>query len=396
MTGATTAAGAGRAASLRTDEELMAEAERRTGLRDWGEHDGFRVGLRVLLATLDDLDLAPKQRQPLVETWLARLGDRLRLIDHANHNPAIAQEPIAGPVVVIGLPRSGTTVLVDLLALDPAARAPLQWETALPWPPPSRQGWASDPRVSEAGDRAAAHARANPELAALHSSGPTLPDECNAILGIEFWSPNFWASRPLPRYERWLARSRIDRPYWTHHRVLQHLQHHGPIGRWTLKSPFHQFDLPALLAQYPDAMLIQTHRDPVAITASNASLICAVRRLPPGHPDRAEVGRSNLALWGEGLRRGMAAREDPTLDARVFDLSNRDLNADPVGSLRSVYDYFGLPFTDEFAARIRSWAQHPTQPPSGRTVSLSDVGLDRAMVEEAYAAYRSRFGRYFD
>lgn len=378
------------------ERPLMELAERSTGLSDWGEHQGFRIGLRVLLQSLDDLELPEQVRQTLLTMWQGNLEKRLRLLDHRKKNPAIAAEHIGNPLAVIGLPRTGTTVLVDILALDPNARAPLSWETTLPWPPPTREGWSVDPRIEVAREAMHQMELANPEMAAQHTSGPLLPQECHAFLTMEFWSPNFWAQMSLPRYERWLTHSHPDQPYKFHRMMLQHMQHHGPTGRWVLKSPGHQFDIPALLQEYPGAMLVHTHRDPVKITASNCSLVAAVRRIPRHDPARHAVGRSNVDLWSQAIERGMAARLDPAVDARTYDMSNSELNADPIGAVRRLYKHFDLPFTDEYESRLQHWVDNPTQPPAGKKYSLEEHGLTEDDVKNAYANYRSRFADYLD
>jgi hypothetical protein len=376
-------------------ESLMAEAERRTGLSDWGDHLSFRSGLGVLLASVAESELPGETRAELVQWWTSYLEQRLRLIEHRRRNPAVAEERIERPLIVIGLPRTGTTALVDLLALDPASRSPLQWEAdKLPWPPPTREGWATDPRIDEAKRRDEQFARENPLMAAQHTMSPMLPTECNAILMIDFWSPSYAARYTLPRHDQWLAHSRIERPYRTHRRILQHLQHHGPLGRWTLKSPFHQFDLVGLLDEYPDAMLVHTHRDPVSTLPSQASLIAARRKWPAGDPRRRELGPLQLDLWGTGIRRGTAARCDPAVDSHVYDLSNRTLAGDPLGAVRDLYEHFELPFTEEYATRIKDWIERPTQPSPRGGYSLEEHGLDVASIEEAFTEYRTRFAHY--
>jgi hypothetical protein len=366
------------------------------GLSDFGDHDDFRIGLRVVLNALDQADVAPDRRAAMHAGWIANLETRLRLVQLRHEHPEIADQSIEGPLAVIGLPRTGTTALVDLLAQDPAARAPLQWETGNLFPPSSRADWANDPRIEQLQSIFDSMGSSNPIVAlGLHTYGATLPDECNTFLALDFWSPNMVAAAPLPAYNAWLRFATLPHPYRTHRWVLQHLQAHGPSGRWTLKSPFHVFDVPGLLAEYPDAMLVQTHRDPAALMASMAGLYSTIRGEGPGDPRREETGRELLELWGTGLQRCLAARQDPAVDGRVLDVSHRAMIDDPIGTLRSVYDHFALSFDSEAERRARAWAAQPSQHLSTVRFDLADFGLDEDAVDAGFGSYRQRFAELF-
>ena len=381
---------------MSTEAAILARAAEATGLGDFGASDEFRIGLRVLIAAAAEAPITDAQRQALEGAWLINLQKRLRLVDLRARRPGIAEEVIEGPLALIGLPRTGTTALVDLLAQDPAARAPLQWETANLFPPADKRAWARDPRIAAMDAQLQASAPTNPIVAlGLHAFGATLPDECNSFLAMDFWSPNLAVTAPLPRYVEWLRLSRPARPYLAHRWVLQHLQAHGPAGRWTLKSPFHCFALGALVAEYPGAMLVQTHRDPVEQIASNIGLICTIRGYGPGHPGRAVTGREQLEQWGTGIQRCLADRADPALDARVMDISHRSMLDDPMGTLRSVYDRFALPFGAEAERRARAWLDNPAQHRSSVRFTLGEFGLSEADVEAAFGPYRQRFSAYF-
>ncbi|SRR6266545_1339522 len=248
-----------------TAETLMRDAERSTGLSDWGGNATFVSGLRVLLASLAESSLPLEARQRQIERCRDHLEVRLRLIDHRTRHPETAARDVDGPLVVMGLPRTGTTALIDLLVQVPAARAILQWETNALFPPPRREQWATDPRIASTQRHLDRVALAFPELVEMHAFGAELPQECNAVLELEFWSPNVSGGGGLDRYADWLAHNVPENPFPIHRWVLQHLQAHGPSGRWTLKSPFHMFDLPAFLAVYRSAVFVQTHRDPAAV-----------------------------------------------------------------------------------------------------------------------------------
>lgn len=381
--------------STLSEDALLESIVAQTGLSDFGG-EAFRVGLRVAIAAAAEADLTDQKRQALQAVWRGHLEKRLRLVELRKRRPEITREVIQAPLAVIGLPRTGTTALVDLLAQDPAARTAMQWETANLFPPPRKEDWANDPRIAETQARMDAEAQSNPMVKlGLHTPGARLPDECNSFMSMDFWTPNIGAPALLPRYAEWLKLSRPDRPYATHRWVLQHLQAHGPAGRWVLKSPFHCFGLAELLAEYPDAMFVQTHRDPVDLLASNAGLLSTIRGFGPGDPGRLGTGREQVQLWGTGLQRCLSARMDPALDARVLDISHREVVDAPMETLKRVYAHFDLAFTAEAEQGVRTWLQSPAQHKSSVRFTLEDFGLTAADVETAFGPYRERFSSYF-
>ncbi|MCC6382703.1 MAG: sulfotransferase [Dehalococcoidia bacterium] len=378
-------------------DDFLQSARAATGLNDFGESEDFLVGLRIICADLGDApNVEGAARERLLGAIDAALATRLRLVEERKAVPAVCEEAIEGPLVLIGLPRTGTTALVDLLAQDPAARAPTQWENGNLFPPPKKAEWASDPRIAELQARLDAEAPHNPMVAmGLHAFGAMLPDECNAFTGLEFWSPNLAVLAHLPRYSEWLRWASPARPYRAHKWVLQHMQHFGPGGRWLLKSPFHVHALPALVAEYPDAVFVQTHRDPKALMPSMCGLYSTIRGEGPGDPRRAITGAELCRVWGAGMQRAMAARLDPALNARVFDVSHRAMIEDPLGTLRSVYDHFRLPFTAAAEAAARAWLANPAQHMSKVKFTLEEYGLTEAQVEDAFGPYAERFKAYF-
>ncbi len=193
----------------------------------------------------------------------------------------------------------------------------------------------------------------------------------------------------------WLRLGRVSNAYGMHRKVLQHLQYYGQRGQWVLKSPFHVFDLPGILEAYPDAVFIHTHRDPVQLIASNCVLHSTIRGEPAGDPRRLVTGAEQLALWGTGMQRALAARRDPALDRRVIDLSHRDLLNDPIGTVRRIYGLLGDTLSAEAEARMQRWIEAPAQHLSSVRFSLAEFGLDEDGVEAAFGPYRSRFAHLF-
>ena len=373
---------------------LLERATEISGLGDFGDLGIFRPGLSILLDALSESHLDLEERATLEGLWIARLVLRLRLVNFWANHPELAGELLEGPLVVIGLPRTGTTPLIDLLSSDPQARTMRQWETANLLPPPTRECWPDDPRIETFEKSVNAHPRPFQKLG-LHALGALLPDECNTVLALDFWGPNGPGTPVhLPGYAEWLKNYRPLRPYHTHRSVLRHLQAHGPTGRWTLKSPFHLFAVPELLAEYPDAMLVQIHRDPCEVFPSICGLYTAARDQLSVLEGRAAIGAPLLDMWAAGLQRCVRDRQDPAVNSRVLDISYNDFSSNPIATARAIYDHFGLPVSDETLDAFRSWVDRPTQQKSRASFTLKEFGLTREDVERATAHYYEEYKEY--
>lgn len=376
-------------------DELISEAKARAGFAG-PDGDEFLAGLRILIADLADGSHRPELVERMRGVIQETLHKRFVLLALREVQPAIAQERITRPIFVIGLPRTGTSALVDLLAQDPGSRCAQQWEVTHLGEPMDPATWATDPRIAALEARIEAQSSTNPVVAlGLHTYGATLPDECNSFLSLSFWSPNLSVFDHFPRYVEWMRHSRVCNSYEMHRKVLQHLQHCGNRGQWVLKSPFHVFDLPGILEVYPDAVFIQTHRDPVQLIASNCGLHATIRGEAAGDDRRLQTGSEQLGLWGTGMQRALAARQDPAVDQRVIDLSHRDLLNDPLGTVRKIYDLLGDSLSAEAEARMQQWIEAPAQHLSSVKFSLAEFGLSQDYVDAAFGPYRSRFASFF-
>jgi hypothetical protein len=361
-------------------------------LDDWGADATWRVGLSEVLKAVS-VDGDDVVRSGVAETVARLLATRLRLVADELAHPEIVTAGVERPVIILGLPRTGTTLLHAMLAADPDARAPEAWEAAAPWPAPDLASYDRDPRIEVMQARLDALTAARPEIATMHEWGARLPAECNEITMMHFASTNFWARFGLPGYTRWLAEERADGKYLTHRRVLQQLQWKGPRGRWALKSPEHLLDLPALLDTYPDACLVWTHREPAQVLPSLASLIFTVRSMRLRQVDPAEVGASVLAVWGAALERATADRQQAEVEDACFDIAFARLVADPIGVVSDIYERFDLPFSTEYEKRLRARLEeeNDAQPRGRHVYRAEDFGLASGNLAEAFPFYRQRF-----
>ncbi len=387
--------------SLKEDEtrldeaELMGKAERAVGLDDWGDDPSFRKGLSVLVDAIEAMQPAAAFREQVRARIDHILQTRLRLVADARAHPEIERQEIRKPLVVIGLPRTGTTITYDLLALDPAARTPREFELYMPWPATEQASFTTDPRIAVVQamyDNYLAHA---PQLAEIQRLDCTQPGECNHGMTFHFAGSNFPAEYGVPKFAQWVRDEIPEGLYRTHKRLLQQFQWKGPKGRWVIKSPHHLFDLEGLVEAYPDAALIWTHRDPVSTFSSLASFMAGLQAAVGQGSDKRSVGRSVIDMWSEAMVRATRVRERISkIEARIIDIAHRDVVHDPIGVIRLIYDRFGLSFTEEQERRITTFlADNPSASRMGKhRHSAEDYGIDPDEVHERLADYYRRFG----
>ncbi len=374
------------------EHRLLAKAQQTTGIFDYGDQS-FREGLSVLLESLRS-----EARLNLIGTLAAQrrvlslLETRLRLLDHRRRNPAVADEVIDRPIFVLGLPRTGTTVLYGLLASNPIMRSPVSWEVSRPFPPPTEATRWDDPRIAAAEAEFDQFRKVAPGIDTIHPLGAMLPQECMAMHAVEFASYEFPTTFPVPGYWAWLQERDMTASYEMQRMFLQHLQSGYGGEHWILKTPAHLLWVDTLLAVFPDALIVQTHRDPTRVLASVSSLMYALHSSVSDHVDPHRVGRDQLEHWTWGLQRTLEARERLP-DDRVVDVRFKDTLEDPVGTVERIYDHFGLTFTPDVAQGVRTYLdQNPRSKHGTHRYSLADFGLDEAATREAFGAYNERFG----
>jgi hypothetical protein len=372
-------------------EELLSEARERTGLADFGD-PGFRDGLDVLLDELARAELSELGRMVWRGRLLGHLVQRLRVLDWLARHPEVERLPVPAPVFVVGLPRTGTTALSHLLAQDPETRSLRVWESAQPVPPPESASEHTDPRIETATKQLEAMRQLSPRLASMHEDTPTGPTENHDLLGMSFRTFHFEGMAWIPRYVEWWLGCDMLPAYRLHRRVLQLLQSRCPPNRWMLKSPPDSFCLDALLAVYPDARFVMTHRDPAQVLGSVCSLIHTMYEMTGKPPGPERIGAAELGSWSEAMRRLLAVRARVG-EARFADVHFHELAADPLATLAGAYEKLGLAFTPgaerRFAAYLRA---NPRGRHGEHRYRLEDWGLDRAAVHAAFRSYTERCG----
>ena len=370
-----------------TAEDLRASASRRTGLADFGPDD-YTDGLAVLLDSLAaDAGLTPlgakAQRGLLRGVLMARLCSEAAW----QANPEYAAVSIGRPVFITGLPRTGTTALHRLLSADPASQGLEMWLAQVPQPRPPRHTWAGNPVFQYIQAGFAQHHEEHPEFMGVHYMAADQVEECWQLLQQSMRSVSFETLAYVPGYSAWLREQDWTGAYRRHRRNLQMIGLHDGGRRWVLKNPSHLFALDALLAVYPDALVIQTHRAPRTAIASACSLAAHASAGWSPVFTGPLIGRTQLDLWARGLSLFTAerARHDP---ARFYDVRYDDLVADPAGTVEGIYRHFGLPLTSAAADAIRTLAASSRAGgESAHRYALDDFGLTGDEVDERFAPY---------
>lgn len=376
---------------LESEEHLLEAARKATGLDDFGEPD-FLPHLRVLLQAYDEeARLTPFGRMLVTQELAGILKNRLT-IEHAwKREPEILKTSIRRPIFILGLPRSGTTALHHLLAQDPQNQVLEYWLAAAPGPRPPRSAWEKDPRYKEAVRGLKLMYYLDPSLKAIHLMTADGPDECRHLFLQSFLDHTFDHNATIPSYTKWFERQDIGPVYARHRDILKLIQSTQPELRWVLKYPAHMRTLRVLLDVYPDACIVQTHREPARVLPSVCSLVSGWRSLYEGGVDRHAIGSWQLQLLSGMLQEAMSVRAaaDP---AQFFDLHFGELVSDPVSAICRMYEHFGFELSDEAERTMRAWhSVNPQGKHGGHTYSAEQYGLSEGEMAECFASYIDRY-----
>jgi hypothetical protein len=373
-------------------DALVQRACDETGLDDFGGTE-WRAGLDRLTDALAAEGRLNDIGSAMVPGEIGNyLRDRLRIVAWREEHPEVADGDVVPPIVIVGQGRTGTTILFDLLAQDPASRGPSTWEVDRPVPPPETATYDTDPRIEEVDATLAMVDTVLPDFRAMHPMGARLAQECVRITASDFRSMIFPTQYRVPSYGRWLLHDAdMTSAYRWHRRFLQHLQSRHPATRWVLKSPGHIWCLGALLAEYPDALLVQTHRDPLRILASIGSLVARLRQLATDESTIPEAAAEFAPYILDGLDWSIDARADGTVSSeRVVDLQFAEFVREPFGVIRTIYDRLDLELTPETEQRMRDFlAAHPSE--GAHRYTWSATGLDEGEWRERSKRYQDHF-----
>jgi len=344
---------------------------------------------RLCSAISDEARLTEAGRRSTQRALVSALVLQLRLHRLLERHPEIERLPLDGPLVVVGLFRTGTTLLQNLLAQHPDVRVPQLWELMHPI---SRDGSAAERarliRVTQA--YVQAYYRAAPAFRAIHYLDAELPEECHRLIATTFTSDIYPLRYRIPSYVDWLAGQDMRRPYAFHRTLLRCLLWRDPGGHVALKCPTHLWHLDALAATYPHGRLVRLHRDPVAAITSACSLTAVVRSARSAEVDRAEIGR----YWTECAEAaiGPARRSGDVHGLPVLDLRYDDVVGDPLAAVASVCEFAGIRWTGAAEKRVRRFLERNPKGRHGRhRYTPEEFGVSRAELEERLGDYRKEF-----
>lgn len=377
-------------------DELMALAVRQTeasGRRmdDFGD-EAFREPLEILCRSLrEEAGLAEHGKVVWHIQLVNRLVGRLRLQDLLNRHPEIHDVRIERPIVIAGLPRTGTTHLHNLLSADPALRPLPYREACEPVPPPGEEGTIK-PRIRRAAAALEPVHRALPHLKRMFDLTPTAAHEEGGLLALTFASTHLEIQAMLPSYRDWYLGTDQTFAYEYLRTALKAVTWQRPGGRWALKAPQHLEQLGPLMRAFPDATVVVTHRDPVAVTASLTTMLCYALRMTTWPIDPHAVGRYWKDRAATYMERCLRDRDLAPAEQSI-DVLFHEFMADDIAMVERIYRVARQPFTDQARAAMRKYlAEHPRGRHGRVDYRLADLGLELAERRAALAPYVERFG----
>ena len=353
--------------------------------------DMFEDGLERLVQSLQTEARLSTFGKFAMRRALQRSADSRFLVERAiSENPSILDESIDEPVFIIGMPRSGTTILQALLERDASHRSPLCWECLLPYPAPTPETYRDNPRLNTIRQEFDQLFRLVPDLRMKHYMAADSPQECVGITALNFCSYQYLAQANLPSYDKWLSNEadQVRNLRW-HKRFLQFLQSGGirPV-RWLLKSPLHLLRLEALFEVYPDARIVMPHREPSSFLASVASLMTSTRSLYTDHHDPVRTGQELLATWAGNLDRFLRVRESLDRESNFVDFQFDDFVGDQMRIVDTIYDRFGWKLDSLSRTRMDEFLNRERKDKHGvHKYSLAQFGISPAEIDRRYARY---------
>ncbi|TAL04438.1 MAG: sulfotransferase [Rhodospirillaceae bacterium] len=370
-------------------DELIQEARRVTGLERF-DSESFREGLDIFLSDVNRLELAEPFVQKNRDDVVMALANRLKVTGYLDKRPELLARPIKRPVFVLGIPRTGTTLLSNLLATDPARRSALTWEIDDPVPPPTSKTLYTDPRAVARLEAERKMLEAHPEYGKYYRNSAIYPNEC-MFFTIHDFKGLLWEGRgKLPNYRDWLFQTDLTSTYEYHKRFIQLLQADAP-GIWNLKMPSHGLWIPTLLKIYPDARLVWTHRDPLTATGSFCSLMRLSNQASTGVVPTEWIAENYPWQAVEHANRIMDAREKLGHD-RIIDVHYADVIRDPISTMRKLYKALGDDFTSAAEAGMRAWLDDNPQGKFGKhEYKLAEFGLTPDKVRKLFGRYLGNY-----
>ncbi len=372
-------------------QQLVDKACERAGTDNFGP-DTWREGLEMLTRALTvEGHLNEMGEAVFCDQLVGFLANRLEIEKWYGMHPEIEEQEIVAPLFGLGMPRTGSTALSNLLACDRSRRSLRTWEAAAPCPPPETATEDTDPRIAMSQAGIDISHEMFPDFVGMLPSSATGPMECLLIMALDFRSQVFEGMALLPSYTEWLLSCDMEPAYRYHRRVLKLLQWRCPPTRWSLKTPAHMASIQALDAVYPDARFVMTHRDITSVLPSLCTLKEALSTPVTTSVDRAALGQHEQALWLESLHRLIDFRDAGNED-RFFDVSFAHMQAEPIAAMARLYHQMGDQLAPDTRARMAEWWEESSKDRrQGQRPDPAAYGLDLSTLRREFAFYDSRF-----
>jgi hypothetical protein len=373
------------------EDELHWAASRATGLHDFG-NDEYKEGLRVLLRALDsDPRLTQLGWQFAHGLLVGTLSARLHTQKGWTQRPPSTLAPVRKPLIITGIPRTGTTALHKLLSMDPQFQGLEHWLTETPMVRPPRETWESLPAYRASVANLVAFFNIMPEMRKAHDMVAGEVDECLEILRQSFVSNRFPSGANVPSYDSWFLAQSEEPSYRRYADVVRLIGADQPDKRWLLKNPGHIAGINALFSVFPDACIVHTHRDPLEAIPSLCSTLHMARRMFEGDAARSDViGPRECAYWSRALDETQVARE--SRPDQFFDIDHRRFVVDPLETVRDLYSYFGLELSAVAEEAMLGWiSSSPTSRHGEHRYDGGRFGVTEGEILEAFRHYRAQF-----
>lgn len=367
---------------------VLADAKAKAQLSDFGSSD-FMAGLQVLLTTYDTCGYTEKGRKRARRRVVDLLAERLRIEEAFKKYPQIRAEKIARPMYLTGLPRTGTSALLNLLANDPASRPLKLWEGMNPSPCDNFQHGMVDPRYAVLKAWQEEQSKNNPDFSKIHHTTADTPEECIHLLNHTFQDVQFGVEVLMEPYGSWFQQQDLRPSYHYYADLLRMIQWQRPGERWLLKSPAHLWALDIITEMFPDACIIITHRNPLEAVTSYASMMAAM--LKDRIFDKKQFGPVVMEYLANKVESSLVQREKMD-ETRILDLQFNDFVSQPVNMVHQIYDYFGLPMSSQAKTAIEEYAaDHPMGKHGKHDYDFGEFGLTETQILDRFAFYIDRF-----
>lgn len=380
-------------------DQLLQEAMDQTGLQDYGEDDFLQPLERLIAALNTEAKLNDFGTFRAQHTINAGLTNRLKIQQYLSEHPEVREEVVERPVFIVGLPRTGTTALHHMLNQDSANHTLRLWEAQNPVPPPQTATYTTDPRIAKQRQGVEMTETFLPGFLQTHLIDAEEPDECYMLLNRNFMSVEYSAMFHIPSYANWLYASLPDSGCYAYHKLqLQLLQSQRP-GGWVLKAPFHQLGLRGILKEYPDAIIVQTHRAPMSFVASGCSFSELLRKSGSDDIDKKVIGRDwmdMLTIYTNTFEADRGELE-PHFPGQFMDMHHDDFVGDPWPTIDKIYQLRGTPLSETGRSSMSSWLDANPKGKHGKHVyHLEEYGITRAEVEALFGDYVDRYNLTMD